>query len=199
MLGGRRGFGVGVIGARGVAVRRAGGQVPRAGHGGGRRRGAARWALRAGGTLAARHLLGHRLVSLACAVCWSGLLVGLAGGACWWGERHKKSPRAGRQSRGARSNWLGQLAARRPSTRICESFTDNTILRSVIGTLTDGESVSHSETGRLIRFVGRLPRGPDQRLDTRGGHRPGNQEALAVVAAHLAQRAELAGLLDALG
>src|SRR5580692_5294768 len=190
MRGGR--FGVGVLGgARGVAVRRAGGQVPRAGHGGGRRRGAVRWALRAGGTLAARHLLGHRFVSLAW-LCW---LVG---------ERHKKSPRAGRQSRGARRNWLGQLAARRPSTRICESFTGNTLLRSVTGTLTDGVTVSHSETGRLIRFVlgwliGRLPGGPDQRLDTGGGHRPGDQEALAVVAAHLAQRTELAGLLDALG
>src|ERR1700726_3545015 len=142
MLGGRRGFGVGVIGgARGVAVRRAGGEVPRAGHGGGRRRGAARWALRAGGTLAARHLLGHRLGSPACTI-------GLGGGG------GKKSPRAGRQSRGARRNWLGQLAARRPSTRICESFTDNTLLRSVIGTSTDGETVSHSETGRLIGFTG---------------------------------------------
>src|SRR2546427_10558337 len=30
-----------------------------------------------------------------------------------------RSPRAGRQSRGARSELLGQLPARRPSTRIC--------------------------------------------------------------------------------
>src|SRR5260370_24562007 len=185
VVGGRGGFGGGVIGgAGGVGVRGAGGQVPRAGQGGGRGRGAARWALRAGGSLAPRHLLGHRLVSLACSIGW-------------WGERHKKSPRAGRQSRGARRNWLGQLAARRPSTRICESFTSNTLLRSVIGTSTDGETVSHSETGRLIGFTGRLPGGPDQRLDTGGGHRPGDQEALALAAAHLAQRAELARLLDA--
>src|SRR3984957_5545758 len=125
------------------------------------------------------------------------------------GRRHKKSPRAGRQSRGARSYWLGQLAARRPSTRICEDFTGNTLLRPVIGTSTDGGTVSHPETRRLIRFVvgwpaGRLPRGPDpfrphEGFDAGGGHRPGDQEALPVVAGPLAQRAELAGLLDALG
>src|SRR5260370_34334352 len=93
MLGGRRGFGVGVIGgARGVAVRRAGGQVPRAGHGGGRGRGAARWALRAGGTPAPRHLLGHRLGSLGCSLGW-------------WGRAPKKTPPARRPSGAGREDW----------------------------------------------------------------------------------------------
>src|SRR5580658_6351441 len=113
MLGGRRGFGVGVIGgARGVAVRRAGGQVPRAGHGGGRRRGAARWALRAGGTRAARHLLGHRLVSPEL-----GLLAGGASGI--------KNPLVPGGSRGERAgtglvSWLraGQVRGSARASRV---------------------------------------------------------------------------------
>ena len=111
---GRRGFGVGVIGgARGVTVRRAGGQVPRAGHGGGRRRGAARWASGPAGPLR----------PVICSVIgWSPWL-GKCGGI--------KNPLVPVGSRGERAvNWLGQLAARRPSTRICESFTDITLLRS---------------------------------------------------------------------
>ena len=70
--GGLRGFGMGAFGGtRGVTVRRASGQVPRAGHGGGWRRRlvrAARWAVRTAGARAAGHLLGHRLISLA----WKG-------------------------------------------------------------------------------------------------------------------------------
>src|SRR6266849_1846249 len=61
------------------------------------------------------------------------------------------------------------------------------------------EVVSHAETGRLTRPVGRIVGGPHQGLHSGGAHRPGHQESLAVAAAHLAQRDELAGLLDALG
>src|ERR1700677_1199948 len=41
--------------------------------------------------------------------------------------------------------------------------------------------------------------GPDKRLHPWGGHGPGHQEALPVPAAHLPQRGELTGLLDAFG
>src|SRR4029077_7980988 len=111
-------------------------------------------------------------------------------------RRHKKSPRAGRQSRGARSELLGQLPARRPSTRICGYFTGNTLLPFGIETSTADASCLTFRDGRLI---GVSPRRPDQGLHAGGAHRPAHQESLAVAAAHLAQRDELARLPDALG
>src|SRR5208283_3238061 len=114
-------------------------------------------------------------------------------------RRHKKSPRAGRQSRGARSELLGQLPARRPSTRICGYFTSNTLLPFGIGTSTADARCLTFRDGPLMRPVWSVVRRPDQGLHSGGAHRPGHQEPLAVAAAHLAQGGELARLLDALG
>src|SRR5205807_7284096 len=65
----------------------------------------------------------------------------------------KKSPRAGRRSRGARSELLGQLPARRPSTRICGYFTDNTLLPSGIAASTTDATCLTFRDGRAPFLV----------------------------------------------
>src|SRR6185503_12377837 len=107
-----------------------------------------------------------------------------------------KNPLVPDGSRGERAVLLGQLPARRPSTRICGYFTGNTLLPFGIETSTADASCLTFRDGRLI---GVLARRPDQGLHAGGTHRPAHQESLAVAAAHLAQRDELARLLDALG
>src|SRR5690348_5673338 len=112
---------------------------------------------------------------------------------------HKKSPRARWQSRGARSELLGQLPARRPSTRICGYFTGNTLQPSRVASTTDATCLTFRDGWLPSLVIAVVVRPGEHGLYARSGHRPGDQESLAELAAHFAQRDQLPWLLDALG